>query len=383
MHNKKIVICVTGSVAAIETPKLVRELRRQGAVVHCVMSKAAQKVIHPDVLHWASDNRVITKLTGECEHVKLCGLVPDKADLVLIAPSTANTIGKIASGIDDTPVTTVVSTAIGSKIPIIIVAAMHYSMYDNPFVQDNIKKLKKHGIDFIAPKIEENKAKFPDLNKIINIIDLKFRKKDLKSKNILVTAGATIEQIDSVRYITNKSSGKMGIAIANEAYARGANVTLISAKTRVEPKYCYDNLKVQNTKEMLNAIKNNIKKNNVIIHAAAVSDFTCNKTRGKLDSKNKLELKLKPTEKILEKIKTWNKKIFVIGFKAEHGKKQLVEKAKEKLRYADLIVANDISKDVFNSDFNEVIMIDKNKNITKIPRMHKKDIANKILEKIK
>ena len=214
LKDKKIVFCVTGSVAAIETPKVVRELKRMGAEVNCVMSDNAQQIIHPYVLEWASDNEVVTKITGKVEHVKLAGEVPDKADLILIAPATSNTIGKIANGIDDTPVTTVTTTAFGSDIPIVIVPAMHISMYNHSILQENIKKLKKHGVDFIEPRIDENEAKFPDTQKIINHIILKFTKKDLKGKKILVTAGPTIEDIDAVRYISNKSSGKMGVWLA-------------------------------------------------------------------------------------------------------------------------------------------------------------------------
>jgi phosphopantothenoylcysteine decarboxylase/phosphopantothenate--cysteine ligase len=165
--NKKIALGICGSVSAIETPKIVRELRRRGIEIECVMTKASRRIIHPDVMEWASGNRVITKLTGNVEHVRLCG-VQGEASLLFICPATANTISKIANGIDDTPVTTFAATAIGSKIPLIIIPAMHISMYKNPFVIENIEKLKGNGIRFIEPRIGENKAKLPDAKEIVS-----------------------------------------------------------------------------------------------------------------------------------------------------------------------------------------------------------------------
>ncbi|MCX6695620.1 MAG: hypothetical protein NTU61_04930 [Candidatus Altiarchaeota archaeon] len=162
----KIVVGVCGSVAAVRTPELVRELVRQGFDVECVMSPEAQGIIHPNVLHWASDKPVITELSGAVEHVKLLG-VGGSAKLLLICPATSNTISKIACGIDDTTVTTMVATALGAKKPVIIVPAMHVSMFRNPFVAENIKKLKKAGIRFVGPRIEEDKAKIAEEEDII------------------------------------------------------------------------------------------------------------------------------------------------------------------------------------------------------------------------
>lgn len=387
LKGKKIVVCVTGSVASIETPKLIRELRRIGAEVHCVMSDNAQQIIHPYVLEWASDNKVITKITGKVEHVKLAGEVPNKTDLILVAPATSNTIGKIANGIDDTPVTTVLTTAFGSKIPIVIIPSMHVSMYNHPILQENVKKLKHYGVDFIEPIIDENKAKFPDTQKIISHIILRFTKKDLKRKKILVTAGSTIEDIDVVRYIANRSSGKTGIWLAEEAYKRGAEVILIRGKTTVEPSYPFKDIKVKSTSDMFNAIKNNIDVD-VVIHAAAVSDYTVNKKDDKISSENKINLELLPATKILEKIKGLNKNVFLIGFKAEYkkSKDKLIEAAFKKLRIskADLIVVNDVGKKGcgFETDNNEVFLVDSQKNVKSIEFSHKREIANKILDEI-
>ncbi len=165
----KIVLGVCGSVAAVNTVNLVRRLVKEGLEVECAMTKAAQKIIHPNVLEWASGNPVITELTGEVEHVKLCG-ANGSASLLLICPATSNTISKIANGIDDTVVTTLAATALGSKIPIIMVPAMHISMYDNPFVVDNIQKLESKGVTLIEPRIEEDKAKIAENDEIVKVV---------------------------------------------------------------------------------------------------------------------------------------------------------------------------------------------------------------------
>ncbi|RLI58397.1 MAG: hypothetical protein DRO93_09965 [Candidatus Thorarchaeota archaeon] len=165
--HRKIVLGVCGSVAAIETPKIVRELSRRGIDVECVMTRSSKRIIHPNVLEWASGNKAITRLTGNLEHVRLCG-VRGEASLMLICPVTANTISKIANGIGDTPVAAFATTAIGSKIPLILVPAMHLSMYENPFVLDNIKRLRDNGVKFIEPRIEENKAKLANIDEIVD-----------------------------------------------------------------------------------------------------------------------------------------------------------------------------------------------------------------------
>ncbi|ODS40690.1 hypothetical protein BEH94_03395 [Candidatus Altiarchaeales archaeon WOR_SM1_SCG] len=168
-NNKKIVIAVCGSAAAVEVPKIAREFKRNNVDIHCVMSKSAKKIIHKNILEWASENKVVTKLTGEVEHVKFCGIA-GVAELLLICPATSNTISKIAHGIDDTPVTTYAATAIGSGKKVVVVPAMHLAMYENPFVAGNIEKLKKAGILFIEPKLMENKAKLPCADEIVKFV---------------------------------------------------------------------------------------------------------------------------------------------------------------------------------------------------------------------
>ncbi|MAG21859.1 MAG: bifunctional phosphopantothenoylcysteine decarboxylase/phosphopantothenate--cysteine ligase CoaBC [Candidatus Diapherotrites archaeon] len=388
LRGKKIVVCVTGSVAAIETPKLVRELRRLGADIFCVISKSAKGIIHQDVLEWASNNKVVTRITGNVEHVKLAGNVPEKADLIIVAPATANTIGKIANAIDDTAVTTFVTTALGTGIPLIIVPAMHGSMYKHPIVKENIAKLKRINVSFMQPRVEEGKAKFPPVKSVVETISNSLAEKDLAGKTILVTAGPTVEAIDSLRYLTNKSSGKTGVWIADAAVVRGAKVILIRGPTKVEPTQQMRDIKVNSAKEMFTAVKKNSKAG-IMIHTAAVADYTLKEKQGKIESGKSFSLKLTPTAKILDQVKKWNKKIFLVGFKAEYGvpEKQLVESAFKKLKEskADLIVANDLKKKTggIGHNSNEVYVVDRAKKVRHFGLMHKKDIANKILALVK
>lgn len=228
LKGKRIVLCITGSVAAIESLKIARSLMRHGAEVFTVMSPMSQKIIHPYLMEWATGNVVTTELTGKTEHIGLAGDHPEKADLILVAPATANTISKIACGIDDTSVTSVISTAFGARIPMIIVPAMHASMYRHPILIENIKKLQTLGLEFIGPIVTEGKAKIARTRDIIDTVIRELTiQQDFSGLKLLITAGPTVEHIDPIRIMTNRSSGKMGVALAEEALSRGAEVTLV------------------------------------------------------------------------------------------------------------------------------------------------------------
>src|SRR5881397_1675256 len=170
LAGRKIALLVTSSVASFKAPEVARELMRHGADVYAVISPATEKLVGADLLEWATGNPVVTKLTGQLEHITLAGNSPGKVDLVLVAPATANTIGKMASGIDDTPVTTVAATAIGSRIPVVIAPAMHEPLYDHPLVQENVQRLKKIGVEFVEPEILEGKAKIASTGKIVGAV---------------------------------------------------------------------------------------------------------------------------------------------------------------------------------------------------------------------
>jgi len=395
LRGKRIVLCITGSVAAVQSPEIARELMRRGAEVYAVMSSNAQKIIHPNLMEWATGNPVVTELTGKIEHVALVGEHPEKADLVLIAPATANTISKIAAGIDDTTVTTVASTAIGSKTPIIIVPAMHQSMYNHPTLKENSQKLEALGIEFIHPRIEEGKAKIADTEEIVEAVVRKLTaKRDFDGKRLLITAGPTIEYIDDVRIITNKSSGRMGIDIAEEALKRGAEVTLVYGLGIANPPSKTKVLNVETTEEMRKKVIEELRSReyDIIVAAAAVSDWIIKKPyKGKISTSEvpELTLKLKPAPKIIDKIKKIKPEAFLVIFKAEYSvsNKELIDNAYERLKQAqaDLVVANDVSRKGvgFRTETNEVFIIDKEKNVVHVPLTSKRVVAKKILDIIK
>jgi len=394
LRGKTICMCLTGSVACINSPNIARELMRLGAEVIITMSKAATELINPSLMHWATGNPVITKLTGAVEHVFLAGDRPNhfgKADIILVCPATANTISKIANGIDDTPVTTVVSTAFGSSIPIVIVPAMHESMF-HPIIERNISKLKECGINVLGPRLSEGKAKIAKLDDIIDkVIDLLITKRDLEGKKVLITAGPSREAIDSIRYLSNKSSGRMGIELAKEASARGADVLLIAGECMVKIPDYIKTIHVESADDFIKTIKDELSYLNydIFISAAAVSDYKpVDCIEGKISSDNveKLNVSMHLTPKILNVARRKDYKLFIIAFKAEINvsRTELIERAYSRLlkSEADLIVANDVGRDDigFNSKDNEVYIIDKEKHITHIEKTTKRYVASKIID---
>jgi len=399
LYGKRICMACSGSVAIIQSVYIIRELMRLGCEVYCVMSKAAQGLVQPELLHWASGNPVVTELTGEVEHVALAGNVSNNVDMVLVCPSTANTISKIASAIDDTPVTTVVTTAFGSKIPIVIVPAMHFSMYEHPIIKDNIKKLRNLNVIFLGPRIEENKAKIAHVDEIVTSvvkIIMTNPKPDLRDKKLLITAGPTREHIDGVRFITNPSTGRMGIAIAREAILRGAElVTIVYGKGTAELP-SNQNVKIINvisTEDLNNAVRDELKKGDydAFICSAAISDYTPSEPSDvKIRSKapNGLTLHLKSTEKCIDVARKADDTISICAFKAEYnvGKEAMIDKAYHSLQkyQADLIVANDVGREKrgFESPTNEVFIIDKDKKVDHVPLEDKNLIATKIIDGI-
>ena len=226
LSNKKIILGVTGSIACVECVRLSRELIRHGAEVFPVMTPAATKIICPDAFWFATGNQPIFEISGKTEHVFFCGKVKDPVDLLLISPCTSNTISKIAHGIDDTPVTTFATTAIGSELPVVVVPAMHVSMYDHKIIQENIKKCKKLGISFVGPSVIGKKAKMADIDEIVANVIKKIGRQDLSGKNVLVIGGSTAEKIDDVRIISNLSSGKTAVWLAKNIFYRDGNVEL-------------------------------------------------------------------------------------------------------------------------------------------------------------
>jgi phosphopantothenoylcysteine decarboxylase/phosphopantothenate--cysteine ligase len=404
LKDKTICLCLTGSVSIMDSPHIARNLIRNGAEVITVMSKEAMRLIHPNLMEWSTGNPVISEISGKIEHVSLAGEREGKkglADLILICPATANTIGKIASGISDTPVTAISMVALGSKItPLIIVPSMHQSMFQNPFVQKNIRSLEEMNVKFLNPRIEENKAKIATVEDVSSyILNFFGKKKDLKGKNFLITAGPSREWIDNIRFLSNPSSGKTGMAFAKEIIERGGEVTIIYGPGTEQTPIGAKIIHVNGATDFIDALKNAIEKNqfDVLISTAAIADFTINpkdKIDGKISSdKKELQLNLVSTPKLINLARSLSEKLFIIAFKAENNleKEELIEKAFNRLQSANtnLIVANNVSsnnvnsknqKTGFRSDTNEVFVIDKDKNIDHLELASKQDIASKILD---
>jgi len=252
LSGKKVVLCVAGSVAAYNSSELARLLMRHGASVKCVMSSASTKLIKPDYMKWATGNHVITKLTGNMEHIDLADY--KRSDLIIVYPSTANTLGKLANGIDDTPISTVLTVAFGSKTPILMGLAMHASMYENAAVRKNMQFLRKK-VDFISPQMIEGKAKAPEPEDVLDFVLTKFgQSKKLKGKKVLMTAGPTVEKIDPVRVMTNISTGKTGTLLASELVSAGAKVTLVYGPGTAEPPKGAKIIRVKTVSEMFSAV---------------------------------------------------------------------------------------------------------------------------------
>jgi phosphopantothenoylcysteine decarboxylase/phosphopantothenate--cysteine ligase len=387
LEGMRIALCVCGSVAAVKSPELARELMRHGAEVLPVMSYAATGIIRPELMHWATGNTAVTKLTGDVEHLRLCGRQKGRVDLVIVAPATASIIGKLASGIDDTPIATILTTALGSGIPIIIAPAMHISISDNPVVRENVRRLKSLGVEFAEPAVSEGKAKMADINGIAALAMRMLYKKDLAGKKVLVTSGATREYIDDIRFISNPSSGRMGVELAKEAYLRGADVLLIHGHMDVELPRCVRSMYAESTEDMYKAVMANLTGRDIVVLAGAPSDFAPRRRKGKVSSREMLKLSLHPLPKISDGVKKAKKSVKLILFKAESHvtESELKRIALEKLRAckADMILANDVGKHGigFVSESNEVLLIKPDGSAKKI-KGRKSEIAKLIFDSL-
>jgi len=360
LKGQKIALCITGSVAAVKCPELARELMRHGAEVRVVMSPSATKLITPRLMHWATGSEVVAELTGKLEHVELAKW----ADLVLVAPATANTVGKVAGAIDDTPVTSVVSVALGLGKPVALVPAMHGSMYEHKLLQENLARLREIGAHILEPRLEEGKAKIPEVGEMAEFVMTLLHPKDLEGRRVLITAGPTIEHIDPVKIITNRSSGKMGIAVARAAAARGAEVTLVYGPGTAAPPANVRTIRVERTGEMRDAVAQELREgHDVIVATAAAQDFTVEASaEDKIRHSAPVGIKLVPAPRVLDGVRELAPDAFVIGFKAEVNvsDEQLLKAAEAKLRESqlDMVVANDLARSGagFGTDTNDVII---------------------------
>ncbi|WP_321430620.1 bifunctional phosphopantothenoylcysteine decarboxylase/phosphopantothenate--cysteine ligase CoaBC [uncultured Methanolobus sp.] len=360
LKGKTIVLAVTGSIAAVRTVELAREFIRRGADVYAVMSEAAGWIINPTALHYATGNEVITAITGKVEHVEFFGNL-GRADLLLIAPATANTLGKIAAGIDDTPVTTFATTAIGAGKPVMIVPAMHEDMYNHPAVMENIEKMKGWGISFVGPHIEEGIAKIAGNDEILLEVERAIGKRTLCGKKILITSGSTAEPIDPIRILTNRASGKTGNELALEAYRRGAEVTIVH---RNKLGVCGINeIYAETADQMTGAVLDELANGyDILISSAAIADYTLDASGQKIKSGEEgLELSFRTTRKLIKEARQAYPHVRIVGFKAEAGvdTEELLKRAKDTLENSelDMIIANEVSKEGMGTDKNSITIL--------------------------
>jgi phosphopantothenoylcysteine decarboxylase/phosphopantothenate--cysteine ligase len=399
MRGKHVLVGVTGGIAAYKVGYLVRDLVKSGAEVKVMMTEAGTRFVTPLTFSALSKNPVFTDLWTNnqssdsdisTQHIDLANW----ADVLVIAPTSANTIAKLAYGISDNLLAVV---ALATTRPIILAPTMDAEMYLNPVTQNNLTSLKERGY-IIIPPVEGELAsglsglgRLPEIKIIIETIGkiLDQSHQDLKKKRILVTAGPTYEAIDPVRFVGNRSSGKMGFAIANAAAQRGADVTLVAGPTHLETPRNVTRIDVESAQEMLTAVLVHTKKADAVIMAAAVADYRpANPAKHKIkkhSTRNALELHLEATTDILAMLGKKKRSMTLVGFALET--KDELTSAKEKLRKKnlDLIVLNSFGKQnrVFGSNLNAVAMIDKRGKVEQLPILPKFDVANKILNKIK
>lgn len=390
IKDKNIILGVTGGIAAYKACELVRLLVKSGASAHVVMTGGAAEFITPLTFQTLSKNPVHTdlfSLTQESPVVHIS--LADRADLLVVAPATANIIGKIANGIADDLLSTVVMAA---KAPVLIAPAMNCNMYENPIVQGNINKLKEFGyhiIDSDAGELAcgyEGKGRMAEPGDIFERIEAILSPSDLKGETIVVTAGPTYEAIDPVRFIGNRSSGKMGYALARMASRRGADVVLISGPSSLKPPAVKRFISVESAEEMSAALAENMKEATIVIMAAAVADYRPKKASSEKIKKGAalISFDFEKTEDIISAIGRKKGKRFIIGFAAET--ENLRENAGKKLKEKnlDLIIANNVIEPGagFAVDTNIVTIIDKNGIVEELPMMRKDEVAWKVLDRL-
>ncbi|MFB6113066.1 MAG: bifunctional phosphopantothenoylcysteine decarboxylase/phosphopantothenate--cysteine ligase CoaBC [Halodesulfurarchaeum sp.] len=333
---------VTGSVAAVEVVEIAHELRRRGATVKGVMTDSASNIVHPWTVEFATDQEVCTEITGATEHIELFG-TDGWADVFLVAPATANTIGKMAGAIDDTPVTTSATTALGAGIPIVVAPAMHRPMYDHPGVLSAIDTLQEWDVTVVDPRFEEGKAKIADVDTIVLDTARAVGAQPLAGNTVIVTSGATAEPIDPVRVLSNRASGKTGRAVARGLYALGADVILVHDG----PDVPYADVEtVRTASDMREAVLSNLGSADALVSAAAISDYTVEQAEEKIRSGQELTLHLEPTPKLLEAVRDRDPDLPIVGFKVETGpESSMIDRARDlQDRYGlAFVVANDVS----------------------------------------
>ncbi len=386
----KIILGVTGCIGAYKSAVLLRLLQREGFEVLPVMTRAAQQFITPLTLEKLSGHQVVSDLfsdhTVQIEHIALAR----QSDMLVVAPATANILAKFAQGIADDFLSTLY---LSTTTPVIIAPAMNVEMWHHPATQENLETLKQRGTVIVEPGSgylacgEEGEGRLAEPERILEALLNTFtRKKSLLKKRVLITAGPTIEALDPVRFISNRSSGKMGYALAREAHLRGAQVVLISGPTHLEPPEGVKLVGVRSASEMAKAVFHHFPDSDVVVMAAAVSDFTPASVSSEKLKKEDVEpvIQLERTVDILKELGQRKESQFLVGFAAESGPVREMARKKLKEKGLDLIVGNNISRDDqgFQSEFNQVILIDCEGKEEELPRLPKTEIAGILWDRI-
>lgn len=396
LAGKRIVLGVSGGIAAYKAAALTSKLTQAGAIVHVILTENAQKFVQPVTFQALSHQPVHTDTFNEPDpHVISHIDLADKADLVLVAPATANIIGKIANGIADDMLTT---TLLATKVPVMVAPAMNVNMYGHPAVQANMEKLVQYGYRFVEPGVGLlacgwiGKGRLAEPEEIVEAVAAFFaeqnqpRPQDLQDKLVLVTAGPTREKIDPVRYITNHASGKMGYAIAEAARDRGARVVLVSGPTALPKPTGVQFVAVESVQEMFDAVMEYLPESDIVIKSAAVSDY-----RPKTVQEHKMKkgdgplvLALDKAPDILRTVGERKTKQFVVGFAAET--QDVIKYAQDKLekKNLDMIVANNVLAEGagMGSDTNIVTLLTRAGEIVELDKLSKRDVADKLLDAV-
>jgi len=389
INGKNIVLGITGSIAAYKSAELARQLKKEGATVKVVMTKNATRFVDPFTFETLTGNRVIWDMFSQpgtsIDHISL----GQESDLVIIAPATANSLAKMAHGLGDDFVSTLI---LATTCKILLCPAMDKEMFMNGLVQSNILKLKERG--FIVMEPDEGLlasgivgvGRFPDPSIIVEKTRYILGDHDLNGLKLLITAGPTIEYIDPVRVVTNRSTGKMGYALARAGWRRGADVTLISGPTNLDPPEWVNTVNVETAEEMYETVMHYYKESDAVIKAAAVSDYRPKKKAQDKEKKNgkPIAIEMSPTVDILKELGNDKGERILVGFAAETIDHEANAIDKIKKKNLDLIVVNDVSREDrgFASDKNEVTIIDREGNRELIPLMPKLDVANRILDRV-
>lgn len=398
--KQTVVFGITGGIAAFKMPDLISNIKAKGGNVVVILTRAAASIVPPEQFEKASGNDVLTELFNSTfdyrailhkksvDHIE----VAKKADIIVIAPATANILAKLAHGQANDYLTT---TVLAATCPILLFPSMNTHMWTHPATQKNVATLRSFDYHVIDPDSgplacgDVGQGRLPAIKTIeSDILHALKKTSDLKNKQILVTAGGTMEPIDDVRVLTNRASGKMGASLADAAFIRGANVLLVRSSSSVKPRYTLPEHIFETADDLEKILAKKVPSADILIHTAAVSDFTVKKISGKVSSKSSHSIMLTPDKKIVDSLKHINPKLFLVAFKAEAGctDTQLINAAKQKLQesHADMVVANHIDRpnQGFGADTNEVFIITKKNHVTHYPLAPKRTIAEKILDAI-